>query len=164
MKNLTWASSVYMQPGRPTVSWPASEKGLPVGRRSHFRFALVRPHLENCFQAWGPLYNKLLELLGQVQMRIIRTIRGLEQLALLWRQAEGSWACSAWKRAEVSTPRRPHYGLPILKGSFWTRKSNFFTWTDSDRTRENGFKLKEGISNRFRGNFLLRGWWGFGAS
>ena len=43
--------------------------------------ALVRSHLEDCIQAWGPQYRKIMELLGRVQRRANTTIRGLEHLS-----------------------------------------------------------------------------------
>ena len=43
--------------------------------------ALVRPHLENCAQLWGPQHMKNMDLFEQVQRKVRRMTGGLEQLS-----------------------------------------------------------------------------------
>lgn len=51
------------------------------------------------------------------------------------------WACLAWRRKVLRTP---HCGLPELKGSLQAGAGSTFTWSDTDRTNGNVFKLTEG--------------------
>ena len=43
--------------------------------------ALMLPHLEECIQARGPQHKKDVELMGWVQIRAMKMIRGLEHLS-----------------------------------------------------------------------------------
>ncbi|GAB0183761.1 coagulation factor XIII A chain [Grus japonensis] len=105
--------------------------------------ALVRPHLEYCIQLWGLQYRRDVELLEQVQRRATEMIRGLEHLSYEDRLRE---------LGLLSLEKRQLWG--DLIAAFWYLKEAYrkdgeglFIRECSDRTRGNGFELKEG---RFR--------------
>ncbi|KAK4832976.1 hypothetical protein QYF61_026802 [Mycteria americana] len=95
---------------------------------------LVRLHLEYCVQLLDPQHKKDTDLLEQVQRRTTKMIRGLEHLSYEDRLRE---------LGLFSLEKTFQY----LKGAYKKAGEGLFTRACSDRTKGNGFKLKEG---RFR--------------
>ncbi|GAB0181563.1 mitochondrial enolase superfamily member 1 [Grus japonensis] len=103
--------------------------------------AVMRPHLEYCIQLWGPQYRRDMELLERVQSWATKMIRGLEHLSYEDRLRElGLFSLE-------KAPGRPNCSLPVPAGAYRKAGEGLFIRECSDRTRGNGFKLKEG---RFR--------------
>ena len=91
-----------------------------------------------------------MELLEGVLWRTTKMIKGLEHFFYENR----NWGCSAWKR-EIC---EENSSFLYLKGIYKCKGNQFFTRLDSDRTRRNGFKLKEGrFRLNVRGKFFTEG-------
>ena len=105
--------------------------------------ALVRSHVEYCVQAWGPQCKKDAELLELVQRRTTEMIKGLKCVSYEERLRELGLFSLEKTRLWGDLIAAFQY----LNGAYKQEGYNFFTWSDGDRTRRNGFKLKEG---RFR--------------
>ena len=105
--------------------------------------ALMRPQPEHCVQVWGPQHKKDMDLLDQVQRRPMIMIRRLEHLSYEDRLRElGLFSLKTRRLWNDLIP-----AFQYIKGAYKKAGEGLFPRACSDRTRGNGFKLKEG---RFR--------------
>ena len=149
VKSWTWASSVHLKPGRPTVSWAASKERWPAGRGTWFTLPL-----------WGPICSAV----GRSRPSSTRRMQSC------WSRYRGGqqrwledWSMYEERLRELSlfslekALERLCCSFPVLERNLWAGGGPI--WSNRDRTRQNGIKVKK---RKFRRNSLLRGWWGMG--
>ncbi|KFQ88261.1 hypothetical protein N337_03020, partial [Phoenicopterus ruber ruber] len=121
--------------------------------------ALMRPHLEYCIQLWDPQYKKDMDLLEQVQRMATKMIKGLEHLSYEDRLREFGLFSLEKRRLQGYLLA----AVQSLKGAYKKAGEGLLTKACSDKTKGNGFKLKEGrfrldTRNKFLTMRVVRHW------
>ena len=102
--------------------------------------ALVRPHPEYCIQMWSPQHRRDTDLLDCVQRGATEMIQGMEHLSCEDRLRELGLFSLEKRRLREDLMS----ALQYLKGGYEKEGDRLFSRVCCDRTRGNGFKLREG--------------------
>jgi len=120
---------------------------------------LVRPHLESDVQLWSPQHKKDMDLLEWAQRRATKMIRGLEHLYYEDRMRQLGLFSLEKRRLQGDLLAAFQY----LRRAYRKDEENTFSRACCNKTRSNGFKLKEGrfridIRKKFFTIMVLKGW------
>jgi len=102
--------------------------------------APVRPHLESCVQLRSPQHKNDMDLLDKVQRRVTKMMRELEHLSCEERLRELRLFSLEKRRLREDLITAFQY----LKGVYRKDGENIFSRACCDKTRSDGFKLREG--------------------
>jgi len=105
--------------------------------------ALMRPHLEYCIRLWDLYYKKDMDPLEQVQRRTTKMIRRLQHLSC--EESVREFGLFSLEKSRLCGDLI--VAFQYVKRIYEKAGKGLFMRSCSDRTRINGFKLKE---RRFR--------------
>ena len=100
----------------------------------------MRPHLEYCIQLRSPQYRRYIDQLEHIQRRVTKMIQGMEQLSYEDRLREFGLFSLEKRRLRGDLIVAFQY----LQGNYRNEGDRLFSRVCGDRTRGNGFKLREG--------------------
>lgn len=102
--------------------------------------ALVKIHLESCMLLWGSQHKQDMDLLEGVQNSATKMIRGLEHIFYDDRLRE----LDLFSTEKKALGRPSLWSYSTCRGLIKIEGEGLFIHADSDRTKDNGFNLKEG--------------------
>ncbi|KAJ7399805.1 hypothetical protein BTVI_110371 [Pitangus sulphuratus] len=137
--NMSWQHALTAQKANRVLD--CTKRSLPSRSKEvilPLYSALVRPHMVYCIQVCCPQYKKDMELLEQVQRKATKFIGGLERLP---------YKDMLRKLGMFNLEKKRLCGdliadFQYLKAAYRELREGLFARNCTDRTRNNGYKLK----------------------
>ena len=115
-------------------------RGMASSSRVIMPLCAMSPHLDHCIQMWSPQYRSDVDLMEHIQRRAVKGIQGMECLSYVDRLRELGLFRLEKRKLQGDLIAAFQY----LKGSNRKEEDRLLCRVCGDRTRRNGFRLKEG--------------------